>query len=374
MTFNLNMRTIMMIGIALIAAAFTALLARGWINSQRAAFTPAEHAQEVLVAKTDLGPGRFVKPQDLRWQGWPQGTLAPVYVVKGKRPPEDFDGAVVRKGLVAGQPITDAQVVRPGEQGFLAAVLSPGMRAVSIQVNAITGISGFVLPGDRVDMVLTHTVPTPDRRQARHVSETVLQDIRVIAVDQKIDDTSNKASVAKTVTFEVTPKQVEKIGIISKIGKISLSLRPIVQEPAPVAETGDVVTDAAAAARAVEMAQPRPESRPAAEAAPESPPASLSPIAAASAAEMTEDAAGEGTGPVELFDEAAKADADARDDVEPRPAAKAKARRSAEPVPRRERAGITMDSEVSRVLGREPGRSGRSVKVVRGSKADDQKF
>ncbi len=373
MTLNLNMRTLMMIAIALVAAAITALMARGWINAERAAIGSGGPVLQVLVAKMDVSAGHFVKVQDLRWQAWPKGTLAPVYAVQGKRKPEDFTGAVVRKGLVAGQPITDAQVVRPGEQGFLAAVLQPGMRAVSIQVNAITGISGFVFPGDSVDMVVTHTVRGRNGRDSRHVSETVLQDIRVLAVDQKTDDKNTKATIAKTVTFEVTPKQVEKIGIINKIGKISLSLRPIAREakPKPRSAAPGLVSGAVPRTPRKVVAKPAPVPAP-------------MPLMAASAAEMTE-ASATGAAPVRLIEiDAAevKAEADARliaaenepeEDVPAAPKARAKPT-EANILPRRERAGITMDSEVSRVLGRGMRSSAHSVRVVRGSKSEEKSY
>lgn len=396
MNLNLNMRTMMMVTVALFAAGATALLARGWLNAQRANMGSSQ-GYEVLVAKADMPAGRFLRAQDLRWQGWPKGALAPTYIVQGKRKPEEFAGAVVRHSLVAGQPITDATIVRPGEQGFLAAVLEPGTRAVSIQVNAITGISGFVFPGDRVDMVLTHTVPSRDRKAARHVSETVLEDIRVLAVDQKIEDRNTKAAVAKTVTLQVTPKQVEAIGIINKIGRISLSLRPIAREEAPaLAETGKTPAAPAGAQAAV-----------IATAVKEASPSALAAIGTANAAELPADGVAEekldsfsgddvarGDGADDVAE--AKADAEARtpekdttaDGAAPSAAARIEpaqiAPAQAEPARqdgrasaaelRGNRAGITLDSEVSRVLGHDLGRAGRTVNVVRGSKAEEQKF
>ncbi len=363
MIFNMNMRTVLMIGVALLAAAATALFARGWLNAQKAAIKGDRgFAYYVLVAKNDTPAGHFIKAQDLRWQGWPKGALAPTYVQKGKRKPEDFDGAVVRTGLAAGQPVTDALVVRPGEQGFLAAVLEPGMRAVSIQVNAISGISGFVFPGDRVDMVLTHTVRSADGRSTHHVSETVLQDIRVLAVDQKTDDQKGKASVAKTVTFEVTPKQVEKIGIIASIGRISLSLRPIAREAQPEdkgkdkTKTKDKTAPVAAAVPAGTGARPG---------AVADSGSSLAPISSAEAAEPPAGATGAaGDRPVQLFDAAAAGPAKTAAPVAPAPKA----------VQRRERPGITLDSEVSRALTWNDRGQSRTVRVMHGDKTEEQKF
>lgn len=352
MNLNLNTRTVTMVFVALVAAGATALFARGWLNAQRASLGSEHNAYQVLVAKTDVPAGRFLRAQDLRWQGWPKGNLAPTYVLQGKRKAEEFDGAVVRHSLVAGQPVTDPMVVRPGEQGFLAAVLEPGMRAVSIQVNAITGISGFVIPGDRVDVVVTHTVPSLDRRTTRHVSETMLQDIRVLAVDQKIEDRNTKASIAKTVTFEVTPKQVEAIGIISKIGSISLSLRPIAREQRPEVAAKPARLSVVSAAVV------------------QSPAASASEVPQGAPADLVDE---EDLSPaVVAADIKVEAAAEAMtEDVPQHRTAPGAERSKAGPDTR---AGITLDSEVSRVLGHDVRGSGRTVNVVRGSKSEEQKF
>ena len=147
----------------------------------------------------------------------------------------------MREGIHAGQPVTDSAVVKPGESGFLAAVLNPDMRAVSVSINATTGISGFIFPGDRVDVILTMSVQ--DRHDAKNVnraSETVLENVRVIAVDQTTNDQENEPVLAKTVTLEVTPKQAEVVTLVSELGKISLSLRSIVLEDAD-AQSGDQI-------------------------------------------------------------------------------------------------------------------------------------
>lgn len=371
MSLNLNMRTVLMIGVALLAAAATALFARGWLNAQKAALGSANRpdpAYQVLVARDDVQAGHFVRARDLRWQVWPKGTLAPTYVLKGREKLQKFEGAVVRTGLVAGQPITQNLVVRPGEQGFLAAVLRPGMRAVSIRVNAITGISGFVFPGDHVDMVLTHTVRSLDGHTTHQVSETVLQDIRVLAVDQRIGDPMPnqrpKAEVAKTVTFEVTPKQVEKIGIIVKLGQISLSLRPVAREPKPSPKDSDA-GKSGTVARAVPKDAGSAGSRPGAvaEATPRHKSGSgLAPIATAEAAEPSANLAEADTGrPERLFD--APASKPARAAVPP-----------PNPVPPSQRAGITFDTQVSRALVWGHSEQGRTVHVMHGAKTEVEKF
>jgi pilus assembly protein CpaB len=278
----MSLRNILLLLFALIAAGGTALFARGWMISERAALNaqhkpvPAQASQFVLVAKTNLPIGRFVKADDFRWQGWPDGTLAPNYLVKGKRQPEDLVGAVLRAGLIAGEPVTDARLVKPGERGFMAAVLEPGMRALSLPVNPTTGISGFVFPGDRVDLLVTHTVETEGvgKRKSALATETVLHDLRVLAIDQKTDDHDNKPVMAKTVTLETTPKQAEIVRIAARLGTLSLTLRSLAddeaQEPAPALdpvalvaslEEGDTSDELAAEAALRAKTKATPEGR-----------------------------------------------------------------------------------------------------------------
>jgi len=233
----MKIRVVLLILLAFGAALGTVYFARNWMAAQRAAMTqpppaPVSH-NEVLVAKDTLPVGTLLKPDQLRWQAWPDATMDSSYILKGKRTPEDMTGAVLRVGLTAGQPITDAVVVKPGDSGFLAAVLAPDMRAVSVSINATTGISGFIFPGDRVDVILTHNIQEKGEGNTKDVhraSETVLHNVRVIAVDQSANDQEDKPVVAKNVTLEVTPKQAEIVTLVSELGKLSLSLRSIVRD------------------------------------------------------------------------------------------------------------------------------------------------
>jgi pilus assembly protein CpaB len=129
--------------------------------------------------------------------------------------------------------VTDGRVVKPDDRGFMAAVLTPGSRAISVAVNPTSGISGFVLPGDRVDLVLTHAIKSDSGgsggdKPERHASETILSDLRVLAIGQKIQEAKNGETItAGTATLEVTPKQVEVIAVAIELGKLSLSLRSL---------------------------------------------------------------------------------------------------------------------------------------------------
>lgn len=229
----MNLRIVFLAIAALTIAGATAMFARSWVASQRPVVQKVVEKKEVrhlevLVAKKNIPAGTFVKTEHLRWQAWPEDGLMPIYVVKGKRTEKDFIDSVARAGIAAGEPITDGRVVKPGDRGFLAAVLTPGMRAISVPINARTGISGLVFPGDRVDVILSHGMRSAGKsRMTRRIGETVLKDIRVIAVDQKTDDQSGKPKVAKTATLEVTPKQAEMIVVAVELGKLALSLRSL---------------------------------------------------------------------------------------------------------------------------------------------------
>ena len=238
----MNIRTLLLLVVALGAAGLTAFYARNWISAERAAMQANLPQQEVqapavmvLVAETDLAPGTFVRQKDhLKWQPWPEDGVIDAYFVQGEREPKNMEGAVVRTAIAAGQPITNKLVVHPGERGFLAAVLEPGTRAVSVPVNATSGIAGFVFPGDAVDVILTFRMNIKESEkgetETRYFSETLLTDVRVLAIDQAVENQDGAARVAKTATLEVDAQEAEKIAIGMEIGSLSLSLRALARE------------------------------------------------------------------------------------------------------------------------------------------------
>lgn len=237
-------RRIVFILIALIASGATIFLGRAWLVAERNARIQVQSAPVekpsamVLVAKGDLHVGQFIRRENLRWQAWPADNIPPSYVIPAQHQLEDYEGAVARSALGDGEPITDVRVVRPGDRGFLAAVLKPGYRAVTIQVTPSSSVAGFIFPGDAVDLLVTLKVPdeTKDKKKGdHHAGETVLTNLKVLALDQRLDDQSKEVAVAKTATLEVTPKQAEIIAVVSEIGKLSLSLRSLPEDETQVA-------------------------------------------------------------------------------------------------------------------------------------------
>ena len=231
----MSVRNIILILVAVAITAGTGLVARSWIGSQRpapvaAAPSPTVKKTFVLVADKDLPAGTFIKENSLSWQSWPDEQPHPSYLIKNKDDETLLFGSVVRRGISAGQPITSGRIIKSGERGFLAAVLRPGYRAVSLRINATSSIAGLIFPGDRVDIILTHSVKADGPK--RRVSETVLTNVRILAIDQKTNDQDSAPKVGKNATFEVTPKQAEMLSVLSDLGKLSLSLRSLAKDEA----------------------------------------------------------------------------------------------------------------------------------------------
>ncbi len=183
--------------------------------------------EHVLIARINLQPGTFIiGAQHLEFRDIPSSERKGNIMLKKFSPPNTYEGAVVRRRIKTGEPIIKDNIVTPREGGFLSAVLYPGMRAISVAVDVVSANAGFIFPGDRVDLLLTHEVRTPDGKQG-FGTETFVEDVRVLAVDQLVSNADNKAIVPKTVTMEVTPKQAEEVLVATQLGKISLVLRSI---------------------------------------------------------------------------------------------------------------------------------------------------
>lgn len=238
----MSLRNVILIVVAILLTGATALVARSWLESQRVqvsnnaapqAEVEPQPAVEVLVAKRDIPTGSFLKEPDTLWQAWPDDCLPSGYLVRSQVTEEElrglFDHSVVRRGFSNGEPITLTRVVKPGDRGFLAVVLKPGFRAVSVKVDAESSIGGLVFPGDRVDIILTQSIKDlrDPKSPPRHASETVLTNVRILAIDQLIDDQSPDPKLGKTVTLEVDPKQAEMIAVTRKLGDLSLALQPL---------------------------------------------------------------------------------------------------------------------------------------------------
>ena len=251
----MNVKKIMLLVGALVIAAVTAIMAKnmfagaGAEQAQAAAATEAVPVgPKVLVARKALPVGTIIDAESLTFQPWPNEMMQSAYYTEGQ-PEADMSkllGTVVRYPITAGQPLTRGALVGPQDRGFLAAALGPGMRAVTVPVNASSGVAGFVFPGDRVDIVLTQEVGGGEGPPLK-VSETVVRNVRVLATDQRIDskgeDGKTEVRTFSNVTLEATPRIAEKIAVAQSVGQLSLSLRSIADNTAELERaiaSGDV--------------------------------------------------------------------------------------------------------------------------------------
>jgi len=228
----MNVMRIAILGVAAIAAGAAALLVRGVLGGgtpATQAAAPVVITTEVLVASRDIVPGHILSVDLVRWDPWPKSAVSSSLITKDKQPDiaKAVEGTVVRAPLVAGQPITDASIVHAGSAGFLAATIKPGMRAIALNVTAQTSAGGFVLPNDRVDVVLTRELPGGGNPK-QYESSTILRDVRVLAVDQTSHQEKDQQSVVgKTTTVELTPVQAELMAHAEQTGVLSLTLRAL---------------------------------------------------------------------------------------------------------------------------------------------------
>lgn len=257
----MNVTRIAILGVAAVAAGAAALLVRGMLGGETAPVEasalapPPPITTDVLVASTTVPPGRKLDAGAVRWDSWPKTSVSDSFITKDKEPDigKAVEGMIVRSPLVAGQPITSINVVRSDATGFMSATLMPGMRAVAMPVAADTGAGGFLLPNDRVDVILTHDVAASSGAALGNTtnakiwqSDTILQDVRLLAIDQVAEPAAASGSAAapagggaaaatgdtqsrvgKVATLELTPAQAELLHRARASGTLYLTLRAL---------------------------------------------------------------------------------------------------------------------------------------------------
>jgi pilus assembly protein CpaB len=220
--------------LALGAGGVAAYLARGSDNTSSPPPEPVVQLQtvDVLVAKSDIGLGQSVNPENLQWQTWPAATASNHFIRRNERPEADREvaGSIARAPFLAGEPIREPKLVKANGSGFMAAILPTGMRAISTEISPETGAGGFILPNDRVDVILSKRDKNPDKSASADIvnSEIILANVRVLAIDQapKEKDGQNVV-VGKTVTLELKPEQAETLARARQTGTLALALRSI---------------------------------------------------------------------------------------------------------------------------------------------------
>jgi pilus assembly protein CpaB len=237
---------VMVLGIALTAALGAAWIAKKIVSGPREVETVEKTvgATDVLVAAVAINLGDSVRAEDLKWQQWPVEGVTPGLITRGAQPdaPSQLYGSVARAPFIAGEPIKDQKLIKISEGGVMAAILPSGMRAISTPIREETSAGGFILPNDRVDVILSHKIKVGSKDQP--VSEAVLRNVRVLAIGQEIENKDGeKVATGKTATLELTPQQAELLALAQSMGEISLSLRSLADanpnQTEPTAKIGD---------------------------------------------------------------------------------------------------------------------------------------
>lgn len=231
---------LVILGVGLFAAVGAGYLAYNLVNqkpTQQAAAPAAQKVKttDILVAKTDIKMGTRIKAENFEWQAWPDSSLSPTYITKKKKPKaiNELVGSVARSIIYQHEPVRQAKLVN-AESGFMSAILPKGQRAVATSISQNTSAGGFILPNDRVDVVVTKE--REGDKNKSYITEVILENIRVLAIDQVIEEKDGESSVVgSTATLQLSPQQVEILAVAQETAeRISLTLRSI-------ADSGDKV-------------------------------------------------------------------------------------------------------------------------------------
>jgi pilus assembly protein CpaB len=226
---------LVVLGVAIAAGGAAALLA-GRSGEEPPPPAPAPAAKidtvDVLVAKVDIPLGHSVTTQEMQWQAWPTQAASPVFIRKSDRPDaiEQITGSIARAPFVVGEPLRESKLIKSNGSGYMAAVLDKGMRAISTEISPETGAGGFILPNDRVDVILSRRDREAEKSSSSesHTSETILSNIRILAIDQTLGEKDGqKVVIGKTATLELTPRQAETLALSRQLGTLSLALRSL---------------------------------------------------------------------------------------------------------------------------------------------------
>tara|TARA_B100000678_G_scaffold161909_1_gene135315 strand:- start:14867 stop:15700 length:834 start_codon:yes stop_codon:yes gene_type:complete len=222
------------------AALMAAMLVRGMGNQPEpqvvdvteAEVAPAVPLSQVLVSSSDMPIGYRISPDDLVWQDWPEELLTDNFFQAETSPDakSELAGSIVRTPIYSGEPVLAQKIVNRGENGILAAVINEGMRGVAVEISVETAAGGFILPNDRVDVILTYEVEVTENGTVveRPATQTVLQNVRVLAIDQTISEVEGESVVlGTTATLELTPRHSEILMLATRMGDISLTLRGV---------------------------------------------------------------------------------------------------------------------------------------------------
>jgi len=235
---RMNTARIVVLTIAVCAGGVAAYLASGSDPKPTAVETPQMDTTDVLVARGDIALGQTVTPDDLQWQSWPSAAASSSFIRRSDRAEamSQIVGSIARSPFLAGEPIRETKLVKGNGSGFMAAILPSGMRAISTEISPETGAGGFILPNDKVDVILTKRERVASRGSTVDVinSETIMTNVRVLAIDQTVEEKNGqRVVVGKTATLELKPEQAETLARARQSGTLSLALRSLVDANQP---------------------------------------------------------------------------------------------------------------------------------------------
>ena len=235
----MNKTRILILGLAIGSAAIAGIMAKGMLGGKKTIKEVVEVNKvpmvQVLVASKDLAMGERLIESTINWRDWPKANVSEAMITKEAHPDalDEFKTARARLPVFLGEPIVERKLVLPNQNGFMSSILPKGMRAISVAISERSAVSGFILPNDRVDVILTRKVDDPDGKGKVVHSETVLTNVKVLAINQTYRQEANSDKVTvtegKTAVLELDPIQSEVITMVESAGELSLSLRSIAE-------------------------------------------------------------------------------------------------------------------------------------------------
>lgn len=227
----MNALRIGILAAAAVAAIAVAFFVRQAMSTEEPQVAQVEQrpATRILAARRDINVGERVSASDFYWQSWPEEAVSPGYIVENSgQDASEFAGAVVRSAIRQGEPVTGRRLVQQGDAGFMSAVLGPGMRAVAVPTSAETGAGGFILPNDRVDVIVSFQQENEETRRREYVARTIVENARVLAIDQTYADEEGEGTVVgETATLELTAAQAREVSLAVAQGEVTLILRAL---------------------------------------------------------------------------------------------------------------------------------------------------
>jgi pilus assembly protein CpaB len=250
----MNKARIVVLGIAVVAGGLAALLMAGGPTPpppQQPKTAVQMETADILVAKSEIGIGKGLSASDVEWQQWPATSAASAFIKRSDRPDaiDQLVGAIARAPFAPGEPIREQQLIKAKGSGFMAAILPSGMRAISTDISAETGAGGFILPNDRVDVIISRRDREAEKSTGveSFVSETILNDVRVLAIDQTVEEKNGqRVVVGKTATLELSQRQAEMLALSRQRGTLTLALRSLADSDPSRAASSPEPRDASA--------------------------------------------------------------------------------------------------------------------------------